>query len=280
MELTDWVYIDQTEFLTIGFLAKDKLHMYYKRSCSCLHCKALVKREGMRVGQREFALEIFGLSGSLLSEKCHVTDILWLLWIVSSQAISFDVDDRLGPNFYETVRDIRHWMEIRLKNVIESKNTSNIRPPTFKQTVVPWGGKICELKITIYTISLTIYASSLSLWSFEHSGPMTFPQLLARVLKEGVQFWYNDTSTVSLRKRSRKRSSGKPLKFTLLHVSICSKLVRNFSNTLGFVSSCRYTSLLNCDIFIQPGTPSKCQMYNNNENWSYFVSDILIHLGK
>jgi hypothetical protein len=28
------------------------------------------------------------------------------------------------------------------------------------------------------------------------------------------------------------------------------------------------------------GTPSnwsKCQMYNNNENWSYFVSDILTH---
>ena len=119
----------------------------------------------------------------------------------------------------------------------------------------------------IYTISLTIYASSLSLWSFEHSGPMTPPpRLLARVLKEGVQFWYNDTSTVSLRKRSRKRSSGKPLKFTLFHVSICSKLVRNFSNTLGFVSLCRYASLLNCDIFIQPGTPSKCQMYNNNEN--------------
>jgi hypothetical protein len=113
------------------------------------------------------------------------------------------------------------------------------------------------------------------------------PRLLARVLKEGVQFWYNETSTV---KRmgggggSRKRSSGKPLKFTLLHVSICSKLVRNFSNTLGFVSLCRYVSLLNYNIFIQPGTLSnwsKCQMYNyNNENWSYFVSDILIYLGK
>jgi hypothetical protein len=49
---------------------------------------------------------------------------------------------------------------------------------------------------------------------------------------------------------------GKPLKFTLLRVSICSKLVRNFSNTLGFVSLCRYASLLNYDIFIQPGTPS------------------------
>ena len=29
----------------------------------------------------------------------------------------------------------------------------------------------------------------------------------------------------------------KPLKFMLLHISICSKLVRNFSNTLGFVST-------------------------------------------
>jgi hypothetical protein len=54
----------------------------------------------------------------------------------------------------------------------------------------------------------------------------------------------------------RKRSSGKPLKFTLLHVSISSKLVRNFSNTLGFVSLCRYASLLNYDIFIQPVSPS------------------------
>jgi hypothetical protein len=55
------------------------------------------------------------------------------------------------------------------------------------------------------------------------------------------------------------------------------------SNTLGFVSLCRYTSLLNYDIFIQPGTPSNwsnCQMHNNNENWNYFVSDILIYLGK
>jgi hypothetical protein len=81
----------------------------------------------------------------------------------------------------------------------------------------------------------------------------------------------------------RKHSFGKPLKFTLLHISICSKLVRNFLNTLGFVSLCRYASLLNYDIFIQPGTLSnwsKCQMYNNNENWSYFVSDILIYLGK
>jgi hypothetical protein len=31
---------------------------------------------------------------------------------------------------------------------------------------------------------------------------------------------------------------------------------KNFSNTLGFVSLCRYASLLNYDIFIRPGTPS------------------------
>jgi hypothetical protein len=80
-------------------------------------------------------------------------------------------------------------------------------------------------------------------------------RLLARVLKEGVQFWYNKTSTV--KGGSRKRSSEKPLKFTLLHVSICSKLVQNFSKTLGFVSLCRYAYLLNNKIFIQPGTPSK-----------------------
>ena len=84
-------------------------------------------------------------------------------------------------------------------------------------------------------------------------------RLLARVLKEGVQFWY-DTCTIKGGGGggggSRKRSSGKALKFTLLYVSICSKLVRNFSNTLGFVSLCRYASLLNYDIFIQPGTPS------------------------
>ena len=48
---------------------------------------------------------------------------------------------------------------------------------------------------------------------------------------------------------SRKCSSGKPLKFTLLHVSICSKLVRNFSNTLGFVILCRYASLLKTTTF-------------------------------
>ena len=84
------------------------------------------------------------------------------------------------------------------------------------------------------------------------------PRLLARVLKEGVQFWYNDTSTV-------KGGGGGGVEKTFLwktfevYVTSCqylSKLVRNFSNTLGFVSLCRYASLLNYDIFIQPGTSS------------------------
>jgi hypothetical protein len=81
---------------------------------------------------------------------------------------------------------------------------------------------------------------------------------------------------------SRKRLSGN-LNFTLLiiHVSICSKLVRNFSTTLGFVILCPAMLLYSTTTF--SGTPSnrsKCQMYNNNEYWSYFVSDILIYLGK
>jgi hypothetical protein len=82
-----------------------------------------------------------------------------------------------------------------------------------------------------------------------------YGRLLARVLKEGVQFWYNDTSTV--KGGVEKTFLWKTFELnTLLHVSICSKLVRNFSATLGFVSLCRYACLLNYDIFIKPGTPS------------------------
>jgi hypothetical protein len=58
-------------------------------------------------------------------------------------------------------------------------------------------------------------------------------RLLARVLKEGVQFWYNDPSTVKRGGGSRNHSSGKRLMFTLLHVSICSKFVRNFQTHLA-----------------------------------------------
>jgi hypothetical protein len=110
-------------------------------------------------------------------------------------------------------------------------------------------------------------------------------RLLARVLKEGVQFWHNDTSTV---KRggggggSRKRSPGKPLKFMLFHVSMFPTSFEIFQTHLALWVCATIASFLNYDIFIQPGTPSnwsKCQMYNNNENWSYFVSDILIYLG-
>jgi hypothetical protein len=57
---------------------------------------------------------------------------------------------------------------------------------------------------------------------------------------------FSHTIIKKILKRSlslEKTSLWKPLKFTLLHVSICSKLVRNFSNTLGFVSLCRYASL-------------------------------------
>jgi hypothetical protein len=48
-------------------------------------------------------------------------------------------------------------------------------------------------------------------------GGCVLSRLLARVLKEGVQFWYNGTSTVKMGGGgSRKRSSGKPLKFNSL----------------------------------------------------------------
>jgi hypothetical protein len=99
------------------------------------------------------------------------------------------------------------------------------------------------------------------------------PRLLARVLKEGVQFWHNYRSTV---KRGwlgggiwRKRSSGKPLKFMLLHVSIFPTSFEIFQTHLALWVCATIASLLNYGIFIQPGTPSKCQMYNNNENWSF-----------
>ena len=76
-------------------------------------------------------------------------------------------------------------------------------------------------------------------------------RLLARVLKEGVQFWY-DTSTV--------RGGGVEKTFLWktfeVYVTSCQYLfqARNFSNTLVFVSLCRYASLLNYDIFIQSDT--------------------------
>ena len=74
------------------------------------------------------------------------------------------------------------------------------------------------------------------------------------VLKEGVQFWYNDTSTVKGRGGGgvEKTFLWKTFELnTLFHVSICSKLVRNFSTILGFVSLCRYASLLNYRAFFK-----------------------------
>jgi hypothetical protein len=61
-----------------------------------------------------------------------------------------------------------------------------------------------------------------------HNKTIVIYRLLAWVVKEGVQFWYTDTSTIKRGEGGggvEKTSSGKPLKFTLLHVSICSKLV-------------------------------------------------------
>jgi hypothetical protein len=66
-------------------------------------------------------------------------------------------------------------------------------------------------------------------------------RLLARVLKEGgVEKTF-------------------PWKTFEVYITSCQYLFQAlefFSNTLGFVSLCRYVSLLNYDIFIQPGTPS------------------------
>jgi hypothetical protein len=109
--------------------------------------------------------------------------------------------------------------------------------------------------------------------------------LLARILKESVQFWYDTSSVRGGGGGSRKRSSGNLWSLCyFISVSVPSSF-ENFQTHLALwvLNLCRYASLLNNDIFIQPGTPSnwsKCQMYNNNENWSYFVSDILIYLGK
>jgi hypothetical protein len=101
-------------------------------------------------------------------------------------------------------------------------------------------------------------------------------RLLARVLKGGVQFWHTDTSTVKGRGGRRENVPLENLWSLRYFISV------SFPSSLEIFQTHRYASLLIYDIFIQPGTPSnwsKCQMYNNNENWSYFVSDILIYLG-
>jgi hypothetical protein len=116
-------------------------------------------------------------------------------------------------------------------------------------------------------------------------GGCVLSRLLVRVLKEGVQFWYNDTSTVKMGGGGggggvRENVPLENLWSLIVYVTSWQYLFQArskfFKHTSpGFMSLCRYASLLNYDIFIQPGTPSnwsKCQM--NNENWSYYVSDI------
>jgi hypothetical protein len=102
-------------------------------------------------------------------------------------------------------------------------------------------------------------------------------RLLARVLKQG------DTSTVKGGGgggRFEKTFLWKPLKFTLLHVSICSKLVRNFSNTLGFVSLCRHASLLTTtfsfsQVHLQTDQNVKCMIIMRIEAISFQIYNIL-----
>ena len=70
-----------------------------------------------------------------------------------------------------------------------------------------------------------------------------------------------------------------------MHISICSAHTkahsRFFKHPLALWVLCRYAFLPRH--FHSSSTPtnwSKCQMYNNIENWIYFVSAILIYLGK
>ena len=70
------------------------------------------------------------------------------------------------------------------------------------------------------------------------------------------------------------------MKFTLLHVSICSKLVRNFSNTLGFVSLCRHASLLTTtfsfsQVHLQTDQNVKCMIIMRIEAISFQIYNIL-----
>jgi hypothetical protein len=105
-------------------------------------------------------------------------------------------------------------------------------------------------------------------------------RLLARVLKEGVQFRYNDTSTV--------RGVKKMFLWQTFEVYVntsCQYLFQARSKFFKHTWLCEFVLLcfFTYDIFIQPGTPSNwsnCLMYNDNENWSYFVSEKLIYLGK
>jgi hypothetical protein len=113
-----------------------------------------------------------------------------------------------------------------------------------KITSFPMGWKCPLVSENFVYLKLSLLKFLLCFLLLVHICILPLCRLLARVLKEGVQFWYNDTSTVKGGVGLRKRSSGKPLNFTLLHVSICSKLVRNFSNTTWlceFVPLCFFT---------------------------------------
>jgi hypothetical protein len=72
------------------------------------------------------------------------------------------------------------------------------------------------------------------------------------------------------------------LKFFQTHLAlwVCAAMHLYLTTTFPFS---QLHHKINFIISIQPGTPSnwsKCQMYNNNENWSYFVSDILIYFNR
>jgi hypothetical protein len=109
-------------------------------------------------------------------------------------------------------------------------------------------------------------------------------RLLARIVKEGVQFWYNDTFTV----RGGWGGVGEnvPLENLwslryFMSVSVPSSFEIFQTRLALWICAAMLLYLINYDIFIQPGTPSKkMSNYNNNENWIYFVSDIVIYFGK
>jgi hypothetical protein len=143
-----------------------------------------------------------------------------------------------------------------------------------------------NVMIALYHLSLQLLSDHCHTNSspFDYVLPTSFPgRLLARVLKEGVQFWYNDTSTVRGGGGFEKTFLWKTFD---VYVTSCQYLFQARSKVFKHTWLCEFVPLccfLNYDIFIQPSTPSnwsKCQMCNKNENWSYFVSDILIFLGK
>jgi hypothetical protein len=80
-------------------------------------------------------------------------------------------------------------------------------------------------------------------------------RLLARVLKEGVQFWYNDTSTVKRGGGVEKTFLWKTFKVYVKFMSVSVDSLFEIFQTHLALRVCA-AMLLNYDIFIQPGTPS------------------------